>query len=173
MRCFIAIDIPFLKNIDDFFNDVKKAGKIKMVKKENLHITLKFLGEINYDSCKNVIEKLSSIDFMKFNMKLSGCGAFPNLDSPKVIWIGISDGSHIKLMDEIDITLSSLNFKKSNKKPHLTIGRVKGKYDFQSIYSKWKDIDFGEVKIKKFILKKSTLTYNGAIHETISEYQLK
>ena len=173
MRCFIAIDIPMLKKTDDFLNEVKKGGKIKTIKKENFHITLNFLGEIDQESCNNVMEKLSSIGCKEFKIQLKGCGAFPNVDRPRVVWIGINSEILIELMKKIDDKLSSLNFKKSNKNPHLTIGRVKGPYSFKSIYDKWKDTDFGEMEVKKFILKKSILTANGAIHETIREYQLK
>ena len=176
MRLFVAVDIPVNSDIEGVVNYVKKSGKVKAVERENLHITLKFLGEVSEDKLpdiKNCIEK-SCKDFKKFSIKLKGLGAFPSLSRPRVIWIGVDDGKDVlsEIMRRLDVCFQKLGFKKEKSYvPHMTIARVKGfiKLDPRPYLKK----DFGPVMIEEIKLKKSTLTPKGPIYDDIFVLELQ
>jgi len=176
MRLFVAIDIPINPEMEGVMSYVKKAGKVKAVEKENLHITLKFLGEVSEDKLpyiKNCIEK-SCKKFKKFSIKLKGLGAFPSLSRPRVIWIGVDEGKDTisEIMKRLDECFQKLGFKKEKSYvPHMTIARVKGfiKLDPRPYLKK----DFGSVLVEEIKLKKSTLTPKGPIYDDIFILELQ
>ncbi|MEM2175107.1 MAG: RNA 2',3'-cyclic phosphodiesterase [Candidatus Micrarchaeia archaeon] len=170
MRCFIAIDIPedLKEKINEFQSDLEKMfkNKIKFVEKENLHITLKFLGEINEKELEKLKRILESIKFSPFKVRLKEIGFFPDEKFIRVIWIGgFSDGKLEEISKIINEKLKKENFYFDERfSPHLTIGRVKEKIDITKIN---REIDFGEFTVKEIKLKKSTLTQEGPIYEDL------
>lgn len=176
MRLFVAVDIPTNTEIEGVMSYVKKAGKVKAVEKENLHITLKFLGEVSDDKLsdiKNCIES-SCKNFKKFSIKLKGLGAFPSLSKPRVIWIGVDEGKDIlsEIMRRLDECFHQMGFKKEKSYvPHITIARVKGfiKLDPRPYLKK----DFGSVIVEEIKLKKSQLTPKGPIYDDIFVLELQ
>ena len=98
-RGFIAIDIKTFPKLIEFKNEIKKTNaNIKLVEPENIHITLKFLGDTSEDQIDDIEKKmrLAAIGIDPFNIKLKGAGVFPNQNYIKVIWIGIKMGEHIE-----------------------------------------------------------------------------
>ncbi len=95
MRCFVAVDID--ENLKDKIINIQKElatlGNMKLVEKQNLHFTLKFLGEINERTIKEVMNKLESIakQTQSFTINIQGMGAFPSLDYIRVVWIGADE----------------------------------------------------------------------------------
>ncbi|MCS3901572.1 RNA 2',3'-cyclic phosphodiesterase [Methanococcus voltae] len=192
MRCFLAIELDNginlkinefkrelntkLNNEDTKYN--KNTNKnIKFVEDENLHITVKFLGEISEKQLKDLKKLKLSINK---DIIVSGLGVFPNKYEPRVLWVGISN-----LEDEfkeIDKKLSKIGFKREyganyTKKiiAHLTIARIKNvdyetKKNILEIVKNNKSFEFGKCNINKISLKKSILKPNGPIYETIHEY---
>ncbi|XRO77528.1 RNA 2',3'-cyclic phosphodiesterase [Methanocaldococcus sp. 10A] len=173
MRLFLAIDIPEnLKNKIKEFQEHFKMKGIKLVEKENLHITVKFLGEVDEEKLKEILDLDLSIEPIK--IKLKHIGTFPNSNYIKVIWIKVENENLIEIFKNIDKKLSNLGFKKEKEYvPHLTIGRVKfidNKKKLKDRIEKYKDIDFGEFEAKHIKLYKSTLTPNGPIYEVLKEW---
>src|SRR3989339_1295186 len=127
MRTFIAIEVSdeVKKAAGEFVAELKKQrANISWVKKENVHITLKFLGEIDERKILLIEDVLKSCAEKKkpFEIEIKDCGGFPNLHKPRVIWIGITEGSQ-ELKDIancIDSKLSNLGFEKETRafKPH-------------------------------------------------------
>ena len=180
-RGFIAIDIETLPKIIEFENEIKNSGAIvKLVEPENIHITLKFLGDIE----EEYIEKIEEImkDSVKetdsFEIQLKGAGVFPNQNYIKVMWIGIKNGEQIgKIAKNIDEKLSELGFEKDRRgfSAHLTIARVrsaKNKDKLMQIIEKYREIEFANVKVNSIILKKSELTSKGPIYTNLKEVKL-
>ncbi|WP_456371508.1 RNA 2',3'-cyclic phosphodiesterase [Methanocaldococcus sp.] len=173
MRLFIAIDIPekLKEKIANFQKQIKMKG-IKLVEKENLHITVKFLGEVDENLLNEILNLDLSIKPVK--IKLNQLNVFPNMNYIRVIWIGAYGDNLIKIFEDVDKKLANLGFKKEREYvPHLTIGRVKfieNKKQLKDKIEKFKDIDFGEFEAKKLKLYKSTLTPNGPIYEVIKEW---
>ena len=134
IRTFIAIDIPqeIKMELDKLISTLRPLGPdIKWVKAANLHMTLRFLGEIPKDSIAGLAQEIETNvkNFGKFQLALSGLGGFPNLRRPKVIWVGSGSGTD-RLMDLASLVQKSCidgGFGEGDKpfSSHLTIGRVK------------------------------------------------
>lgn len=153
--------------------------KIKYVELNNLHLTLKFFGDIDTDGLEvleNAISKVIS-EFKPFKINIKGCGAFPNNNHIKVIWIGIEDDTILKeLHDKLDSEFARLGFDKDKKfSTHLTIGRMKSaknKSQVKTTIEEFDNIEIGEMMVEKITLKKSTLTPSGPIYDNIYEFEL-
>ncbi len=182
MRAFIAIDVnEGVRN-----NLVKaqervgtKAAKIKFVEPENLHITIKFLGEINEATAEEVKKALAEIakKYRKHRVRVKGIGVFPNPNYVRVIWAGIENDEGIKaIARDVEREMRRLGFKKDKDfVAHITIGRVKFVRDKLELEMALKDLaneDFGEFDVEAIELKKSTLTPKGPIYETVARFEL-
>ncbi len=180
-RGFIAIEVPVTDQILRFQEDIKKTtAQVKLVEPENIHITLKFLG----DTPINQIEAIESIiknaisSTKKHTIKLKGTGVFPNENYIKVIWIGIKDTNLIaQITESINTQCSTIGFQKDKRgfSAHLTIGRLKsstGKEQIVDLLNSYKDTLFSEIVVNEIHLKKSTLTPKGPIYETLSTIPL-
>lgn len=180
VRCFISVDIPKEKQekLFEIKKDLEKFCFSKFVKRENLHITLKFLGDINDDEIKTVKEKLHSISKIKsFNVSLSGIGAFPNDKNPRIIWVGIEEGLEELILIRNEIDNKILLGEKDSRpfSPHVTICRVKRifKRDRLEKFLKEKiNFNFGNFLVNKINLKRSVLARNGPIYSDIEVFYL-
>jgi len=180
-RGFIAIDINVTPNILKFLKDITNSNAdVKLVEPQNIHITLKFLGEVeevNIDDIEQII-KDSVKEIEPFTIKLSGTGVFPNQNYIRVIWIGIKDAEIIETISRsIDERLSQLGFKREKRgfSAHLTIGRVKTAKNKQLLLKAiedYKDSEFSTQEINSIKLKKSDLTPKGPIYTTLREVKL-
>ena len=181
-RGFIAIDVPINKPLRDLFDSIKKTGAhVKLVEADNIHITLKFLGdtqETHVDTIENVIKESIGAT-QPFTLHLKGTGVFPNKNYVKVLWVGIHHAEPlIPIVKDLNDELSSLGYKKENKpfSAHLTIGRMKsaqGKDDILEILGQYEDTLFSEIPMDSIKLKQSVLTPKGPIYSTRKEIMLK
>lgn len=180
-RGFIAIDIDVAPKVLEFEKEIEQTGAdVKLVEPENIHMTLKFLGDLDeelVDQIENIMkDAVKEID--PFTIKLNGTGVFPNKNYIKVVWIGIEDGQIIEtIAKRIDEQLSTLGFKKEKRgfSPHLTLGRVKtakNKERLVKTIEKYEDVEFGEFEINSIKLKKSDLTPKGPIYTTRVDVKL-
>ncbi len=178
MRLFIAIKIPgsLRDKVSLLIDKVRKIKvKAKFVEKENLHITLKFLGEVNENKVDDIRKILTqiSLNTKSFNILLKGLGVFPSLNFIRVLWIGCKSEELIKLINEINEKLSALGFKKEKEFPHLTIARIKERSEkLIDFINKNKEIDIGSFKVNCFYLMKSKLTREGPIYSNVSKFSL-
>jgi 2'-5' RNA ligase len=183
MRCFIAIDIPedIKKSIGGVIEKADHKSKgIRWVPLENIHLTLKFLGEVSEKMISDIEKKLSAIcDAHKiFDLRIYSIGAFPNFKYPNILWVGIDASKELKdLFEAIEESLSELGFKKEDKKfsPHLTIARIKDKKEVDltmKALSSFKDTLFGNINVKEVLLMKSILKPTGAEYSKISTFML-
>ena len=185
MRTFIAIDLePEIKcSLTNLLSDLKKTGdKIKWAKKQSMHLTLKFLGEISRDKMteiESVLERLSN-KFSSFQLILKGTGTFPpKSKKPRILWIGIEECSRLNdFQSELETSLEKVGFPIENRKfrPHLTLGRVKKPENLDSLlslYDRHKESDFGEMVVNKITFFKSILKPEGAEYHILSEFDLK
>jgi len=180
-RGFIAIDIPTNKQLLEVENEIKNTGAdLKLVEPENIHVTLKFLGdtyEEKIDEIEDII-KNSVKNIKPFNIKLKGSGVFPNKNYMKVIWIGLENAELIaEIAKKIDKQLESLGFEPEKRgfSAHLTIARVKSprnKEKLLKIIEKYKDVEFATIDINSVKLKKSDLTPKGPIYTNLREVKL-
>jgi len=179
MRCFVGILLP--KEIKDELYSVQnqfpsKLAKIKWISKSQLHLTLKFLGKIKQEDINKLKDKLSTIKFKPFKVKLSELGVFPNLSNPKIIWVSLLPGKKvIELQQKVDGELLNI-FKFDQKfKPHLTLGRIKMIKKKKEFISKFFSIsvDNKGFEISSFSLIKSTLNKDGPVYEVLEDFEMK
>ncbi|NHI94415.1 MAG: RNA 2',3'-cyclic phosphodiesterase [Candidatus Lokiarchaeota archaeon] len=183
IRSFICIEVKdpeakeILEEIEKTKHQLKLSkAKIKMVERNNVHLTLKFLGNVS-EKMIDVIEEniLNKIQQKSFELEIKNIGVFPSLKSPKVIWIGTSIGSEevIKISKFLETNLSQLGFKREKKfSSHITIGRIKGGEHIGHLVSiikniKAKDITYGKIKVDKILIKRSELTPKGPIYSVL------
>ncbi len=180
LRIFIAVDIEdplIVGRIERVKDAITSTGvPMKPVETQNLHITLRFIGEVPLSTVEEVKDVLRSLNFKPFRIKLAGLGAFPSPSRPRVVWIGVAEGGEelARLRDEIERGLREIGIQPERQKfhPHLTIARVKGTRNIHSlvrIISEYSDYEFGEVMVDRVRLKKSILTRKGPIYETLLE----
>ena len=169
MRMFVAIEV----SCKDVLNSIHKIQvelniKAKPVELHNMHFTVQFLGEVSEEMVGKISDALNSIEFSTFSISFASIGVFPNPNSPRVIWIGVTDGVNEleKLAEVIRSKLSYIGFSPDKKfKPHVTIFRVKNKIeDLSGKLEKFSSCSFGKQLVLEIKLKKSELTPNGPIY---------
>ena len=184
LRLFIAIELPSniidgLRNVQEELKD--KSNKPSWAKPENIHLTLKFLGDIEtnkIDSMVNILEGIAGKSF-SFEISVKGVGTFPAAGTPRVIWVGIEENKDmLQLYNNIEEGLAALGFEKERRdfKPHLTIGRIKFLNDRAGLrrgLEKVAGLNLARFAVAGFALFKSTLTPEGAIHTRVKEYTLQ
>ncbi|MBU7013197.1 MAG: RNA 2',3'-cyclic phosphodiesterase [Theionarchaea archaeon] len=179
MRSFIAVDLAeeLIPTVVDIQTHITE-GKIKFVEPENLHFTVKFLGDITEKKGHDVTVKLKEIcsAFKPFPITLKTVGAFPSLDYMKVVWVGVESEEFFSLSRLVDSGMGRLGFKQErNLVPHLTIGRVKfpgNKAVLKTQVEALAEVRVGDMMVDTIRLKKSELTKKGPIYTDIEEIRL-
>lgn len=179
MRLFVAVDLSddVREKIEDVLRVFKDFKGVKPVEKENLHITLMFLGEVPDRRVEVVKESLRGIKLDPFKIRLKGLGNF----NYRVFWVGVVEGNEYLsiLAKEVENSLKKVGFKRDKDfVAHATIARVKrldsnDRIKLEKALEMFKDYDFGEMVVDSFKLKKSTLTPKGPIYEDIEVYNFK
>lgn len=177
VRSFIAVDvdaIDVVKRIEEVQREVLRLGlDIKLVERENLHITLRFLGEIPQQRVNDVIRALSTVKFAKFEMRLADLGVFPDLSRPRVLWVGVSQGAEAlaNLANAVRAAVDKYaEHEEREFTPHLTIGRIKSGRNVDrlgDLIRRYKGVEFGVVVVDKVKLKRSVLTPRGPIYSDL------
>jgi len=178
IRCFIALDITnqLKMHIADIQSNIStKIKGIRFVKPDNIHITIKFLGEKSSKSIKLIIETLNHLDIPKdpITIHIDKLGVFPNNRNPRIIWLGFRRNGVIEgLYSSIDNKLALLGMRKENRplNPHLTLGRLKslnnGNLIIESLIHDLKIEPFEEI-VRSLTLYKSTLSSDGPHYEAL------
>lgn len=182
MRCFIAVELPgnIRGKIFHKFEILQRKNlfKGKITEKENLHLTLKFLGEISEEKIKKVQEKLSGIKFEKFSCNIGNPGVFKNEKFIKIIFVElISENNKLeKLQKKISEKLPEF-YEKRKFSSHVTTARVK--FVDRSLKEKlvqeiekinFKDLNF---EADEFVLMKSELFPQGPRYKILEKFKLE
>jgi 2'-5' RNA ligase len=188
MRAFIAIELPeqIKAKLSALQSLLKKSGAdVKWVLPENIHLTLKFLGEISEETALKIIKIVEKLALNKkqFEITLSSLGAFPEGKSPRVIWIGIDKGVQEtkNIFEELEEELSAgLAISKETRafSSHITIGRVKSTLNIERLVKDLKELEgyFGKetigFKASGITLFKSLLGPEGPAYEPLKVINL-
>ncbi len=184
LRCFIAVSLPatLRSAIGEVVGKLRGIGAdIKWVSDENLHLTLKFLGETEeelVDEIRNaLIDKLSH--YAPFYIKIGGVGYFPGGRNPRVIWVGIEDPGVLEdIYKDIENAVAKLGYPREKRpfSPHLTIGRVRSPKRVAEVIRRleeFRTITFDEFVVKEVTLMKSELKPGGAEYSGLAEIPLE
>jgi len=183
VRAFIGIDIDEVvrqKLVAAQEQLAATGAQLKLVEPPNIHVTMKFLGEVPEDKINTIADSLRKAvaGTTQFNIDVRGIGVFPNLRYIRVVWAGVAEGRDeiIGLQQKIDRELGPLGFRSERDfVPHLTIARVKTakqKERLAAFIKEMTDAEFGISRAQAVELKQSTLTSKGPIYSTLARIEL-
>ena len=176
VRAFIAVEIQasdVVEKIRTIQDDLRSdKSKVRFVNPENVHLTLKFLGNITQEQIETVKSTLDNIATSPYQIYLEGVGCFPNTRRPRVIWIGMTGGvtESTQIQAYLEEELQNHGFPRERRrfKPHITIARVKYSVgDLGLKIQRLQEFDLGSVDVEYIYLKKSTLTPQGPIYTNL------
>ncbi|MBC7188086.1 MAG: RNA 2',3'-cyclic phosphodiesterase [Calditrichaeota bacterium] len=186
IRTFIAIDIPAAQKeqIAQLQATLRRVGgRISWTRPEGIHLTLKFLGDVDQAQIPAVAEAVAraSRQVAPFEVSIAGVGAFPNFRQPRVLWVGIEEptGRLKTLARAIEEELRPLGFPPEGRdfSPHLTLGRVKDPRGVESVVRALQQANFAagtfvahEVRVMKSDLKPTGAEYTALHHIALSSH---
>ncbi|RLI97532.1 MAG: RNA 2',3'-cyclic phosphodiesterase [Candidatus Aenigmatarchaeota archaeon] len=177
MRCFVSVDLdPSLRNaVRAVQKKFDGLGKIKFTEPENLHFTIKFLGEVKESQLEKIKEELDRVakNNSVFLIDIRGVGAFPSTNYIRVLWLGVEKNKEkmANLQQQVNRAVPG----KKSDTPHLTICRdkyIKDRKRMSEILERLERVRVGEMAVKSIKLKKSTLTPKGPIYEDLGIFYL-
>ena len=175
-RIFICIDFP-----EEAIKEIARAQEVlgnwkftgKMTELENLHLTLKFLGEIDENKLGEIRKKLKEIRFKKMELGLGNVGSFGYRGKPRIIWIKILGKEFYELQKKIDEVLSEAGFIKEERfMGHVAVARVKYVKDAKGFKEYIDTLKLRKIRFfeDKFKLMESELRTLGPVYTVIEEY---
>ena len=185
MRAFLAIelDAPALEYLDEISSKLKSCkADVSWVKVSNAHLTLKFLGDITDFSVIAIEEALKGLlEFQRpFELSLKGAGAFPSMEKPRVVWVGIEDKSGMlkNLSNRLEKAFETLGFPPENRafNPHITLGRVRsasGKPQLLDVISSISKSHGPCFRVTGTTLFRSDLRPSGAVHTPLISFRFE
>jgi len=184
IRTFLAVDIPqnIKMKLDELITGLRQlAPDIRWVRAANLHITLRFLGEINSSDIGKLKAAVEADikDLARFEISLRGAGGFPNLSRPRVIWTGVGQGNDnlIALAGKVEDGCRQAGFGPADKpfSSHLTIGRVKFPKGLERLTAHLESLKFESenFEIGEVVVFKSDLSPAGPKYSKLEVLPLK
>lgn len=183
MRLFIAVEIgdEARKRIAESMENLKGMGfRARFVEPDNLHITLKFLGDVKDEQVKKLCEDAGNVvkKHSQFSFTLDGVGYFGKRNDIRVVWIGVKDGAEPlqNLMREMQERLNYIRGDEHEPVPHLTIARVRYARENAGLadeLEKMRNVKFGEVRVKEVKIKGSELTASGPVYNDYKSLSLR
>jgi 2'-5' RNA ligase len=181
IRSFIAFDMgneQVLSRITAAQKLLRETGAdLKFVEPQNIHVTMRFLGDISPGMVDKIHQAMKNVKFTPFIIQLRGLGVFPSLNYPRVVWAGITDGvEQLKsIFTQLEPQIRTLGFSSDayGFSPHLTIARVRSgvnKQHLAELVTKKADYEFGEIKADCLRLKRSQLSPKGPTYSTLREF---
>ena len=177
LRTFIAVDFPIeikakIEEITSYFKTQLPPKVIKWVDSNNMHLTLKFMGETPVNQLEAIKKAMHQVvtAFPILEIEVKDLGMYPNAKKPRVVWLGISGAENlITLHKQLDRALKEIGIQSEKRpfSPHLTIGRVRRSADPESVstvgqtLSQFKVSSLGHVMINELVYYQSELTPQG------------
>ena len=185
MRLFVALEIPAavqdnlaaqIKELRDFSTKVADK-RPRWVRPENLHVTLKFIGEVSPTKLDGIRSALSAMrSDAPIDLNFHGLGFFPNEQYPRVLWSGINASANLtSLAGDIDGTLESQGIARERRAftPHLTLARIEPPGLHEKLHANIQQNrarEFGSFQTREFHLIESKLKPSGAEYTTLASF---
>ncbi len=182
MRVFVAIDPPpeVRRSMLEAAIEASRGfgDEVRWTKPENVHLTLKFLGEVSGEALEGIRDALTVAcsPHAPFDARLRGLGAFPSPRRARVIWAGVGEGSGgiSSLATSVESALEPWGFRREGRPyvPHATLGRAKGRS--VSLDLPANDVPETQIfRVSGVSLTKSTLAPGGPVYETLDAFTLR
>ena len=188
IRCFIAIELPeeLKRELSNLQSQLKAASRasVKWVDTKGIHLTLKFLGNVEVNRIPTIMETISQArqGIAPFHLEVAGTGVFPGQKQPRVAWVGLRGDVQIllRLQERIESALVPLGFASEARSftPHITLGRVRPegqaeeKQKLAQAVTSTRFEAITPLDVKAVGLIKSQLTPTGAIYTRLDEITL-
>ena len=185
MRCFVAIALPaeVRKHLVRVQGLLRRGDPdVKWVEEENLHLSLKFLGDVD-DEPLSTLKGLLSVEALRWpRLKLTyaGIGTFPEHGAPRVIWAGCSGDLErlAGLAGAVERAAETVGVPREHRPfvAHLTIGRVRSGRNVKHLKAaleNQREVPLGSDEVGAFVLYKSTVTNKGPIYEELASFPLQ
>lgn len=182
MRLFTAVDLPsdILMRLDRLLSALRPEALINWSPLDNLHVTMKFIGEWPEARLEELHEQLIGLPArIPFELEVKELGWFPHERSPRVLWIGVRGGDELaELAREIEERLVALGVKKEDRKftPHLTLARIKSPVPLARLRARVDEMQpaaLGSFFVSHFTLFRSEAGSNASIYRKLREYQFE
>lgn len=183
VRAFVGIDLPpACRELAAGLSAAVAAAAprpVSRVRGDNVHLTLKFLGDVPADGPGGIAavrQALSAVAFAPFTLRFASGGFFPDPSRPRVVWAGLAEGaaSCRALADQVEAALAPLGFVPEAKpyRPHLTLGRVRlpGRGDWTAALRLLTDAVWPETTVTAFTLWRSVLSPAGSRHDVLAVF---
>jgi len=180
MRLFTAIDLPaeILLRLERLISAMRSEALIKWSPLDNLHITIKFVGEWPEARLTELHEALETVAPRDaFAIELKDLGWFPNERAPRVLWAGVhADPALLQLVRDTEAVLEKLGIKKEDREfaPHLTLARIKSPVPLQRLRQRVAEMQpavLGQFSVTQFSLYRSDPGSNASIYRRLREYK--
>lgn len=185
IRSFVAVDLPeaardVLREIGEQLGSQVPGGSVRWTRVSNVHLTLKFLGDVAETDLPEIKAVLAQVGqrHAPFTFTVGGAGCFPNLKRPRVVWVGIREGTGAlaALQRDVEKSLVPLGFKPEKRAfhPHLTLGRTRRGVRSSDLGRVGEVVaaanvgELGQVRVKSFRLMRSDLHPDGAIYTSLA-----
>lgn len=188
IRTFIAVELPeaLRRAARGTVASVERAAPgrswgVSWVREGSMHLTLKFIGYAAEESLPPVKEALAraAARVPSFDAEFAGLGAFPGVDRPRIVWVGMSRGGDrmTALRDAVEAEVSPLGFPTEDRKfhPHVTLGRVKDPRCARLLGAAMRtanEVALGAFRVDRLVLFKSDLRPSGAVHTALDAFEL-
>lgn len=178
-RAFISVDFGSLPGLLDLHEELDRTdAALKLVDPNQYHMTLKFLGDVAVDRIPEIVDAMRSaaegVD--AFDARFHGVGAFPSEDFIKVVWAGMAGAGALSgIVESLEEDLGHIRSEDHDFHPHVTLARMqggRGKERVQAFLADRADEPLDEVSIERIRLKRSELTPEGPVYETVEEVPL-
>ena len=187
IRAFVAVNLSIeatqavVEKRRGLLPEVEKLPmKVSWVPPSNLHVTMKFLGDIDRELGDGIASALAKAgtEIEPFEVSVGEWGSFPSAAKPRVLWVGVEDPSEglTALHEAVERHLGELGFKKEKRSfhPHITMGRVrKGREDLSPLFEEARDDRSVSSRVEEVVLYESRLMRSGAEYRILGRASLK
>lgn len=185
VRTFVAVEMSegVLSAAAKVVRELSRSGAtVRWIEPQNMHLTLKFLGEVDAleipEVCKAVEESVAQVPGFTFDV--AGVGAFPKVERPRTIWLGVTRGNKqlLELQEQLEEGLKPLGFPPEKRRfsPHLTLGRVKRQGPELAALSEdlelLADHEAGTTAVDEVTVFSSELTREGPVYQALAHATL-
>ncbi len=185
LRTFVAVEIsgPIRARAGELIAALgNTAAAVKWVEPHNLHLTLKFLGDVHQREIAQVCQAVArgAAEVNPFELEVRGAGAFPDAARPRTVWLGAGNGAEqmVVLHNRVEAALAELGYRQEHRRfqTHLTIGRVRGGgpgiAELGKLLQQHADVSIGSMSVQKVTVFCSTLAPDGPIYEVLGTARL-
>jgi 2'-5' RNA ligase len=175
-RLFVSIDLPRIvkRELSGICSGLPNG---RWVKEEQIHLTLRFIGEVDDKVFQEIKKNLAEIESLPFSIRLAGVGCFPSRAQPRIVWAGVDPGEPVSaLRNKVEAAMVNLGLPPEGQKfsPHVTLARLRDTPPAAiTRYLSTNTLFTGSrFEVKEFYLYSSVLTKNGAVYRVVADYPL-